>query len=332
MSENKVLVIGSNAFSGIDFIDYLLELGNYKVIGVSRSKEKANFYLTFKKRNLANYKYQQIDLNQDLDKLALLIKTEKPQYVVNFAALVEVGPSWDNPDHWFLTNAVSVTRLAKLLTQFSFIKKYVHISTPEVYGSCENRITEEASYNPSTPYAASKAAGDLSLMTFFKNYNLPVCFVRSTNVYGCGQSLFKIVPRTALYIKMGKKIPLHGGGRAVKSYIHIRDVSKGELEVMLHGKAGDVYHLSPDDQGISICNLIKLICDKMHVKYENVVDIVGERLGQDKAYVIDSKKIRESFNWRPKITLDAGVEETISWVENNYHEMLKDSLDYSHKL
>jgi len=131
--------------------------------------------------------------------------------VINFAALVEVGPSWDNPGHWFQTNAVSVTQLGKLLTNYSFIKKYVHISTPEVYGSCENKITEDANLNPSTPYAASKAAGDLSLFTFVKNYKLPMCMVRSTNVYGCGQSLFKIVPRVALFIKLGKKIPLHWG-------------------------------------------------------------------------------------------------------------------------
>ena len=332
MEKKKVIVIGSNSFSGIDFIDLLLETGKYDVIGISRSEEKPSFFLTFKKRSSDHYRFFQMDLNRDLDQFKKLVEEEKPDYVVNFAALVEVGPSWDKPEDWFTTNAVAVTRLAKLLTEFPFIKKYVHTSTPEVYGSCEDKITEEATLNPSTPYAASKAAGDLSLFTFYKNYNLPLCMVRSTNVYGRGQSLFKIVPRVALYIKMGKKIPLHGGGKAVKSYIHIRDISKGELEIMEHGVPGQIYHLSPEGEGIAICDLIRIMCDKMNVAFEDAVDIVGERLGQDKAYVIDSSKARQAFNWKPEISLEQGIADTIEWVNENYEAMSQHPLDYQHKL
>ncbi|MCH9632018.1 MAG: dTDP-glucose 4,6-dehydratase [Chlamydiae bacterium] len=332
MEKKKVLVIGSNSFSGIDFIDLLLEKGEYQVIGISRSKEKPDFFLTYKRHQCNNYSFHQIDLNNDLDQLANLIADQRPDYVVNFAALVEVGPSWDNPEDWFTTNAVAVTKLAKLLTQFTFIKKYVHISTPEVYGSCEDKITEDAPLNPSTPYAASKAAGDLSLFTFFKNYNLPMCMVRSTNVYGRGQSLFKIVPRVALYLKMGKKIPLHGGGKAVKSYIHIRDISEGQLSIMLDGKPGEIYHLSPNGAGIAICDLIEIICNKMKVKFDDAVDIVGERLGQDKAYVIDSSKAREAFDWQPRVPLEQGVSDVIDWVNENYNEMSEQPLEYNHKL
>ena len=332
MKNTKVLVLGSNAFSGIDFIDLLLEKKCYEVIGISRSPEKKDFFLTYKRHNSSNYSFHQIDLNRDLDRLAELIEREKPEYVINFAALVEVGPSWDNPGHWFQTNAVSVTQLGKLLTNFSFIKKYVHISTPEVYGSCENKITEDANLNPSTPYAASKAAGDLSLFTFVKNYKLPMCMVRSTNVYGCGQSLFKIVPRVALFIKLGKKIPLHGGGKAVKSYIHIRDISEGQLSIMHHGKVGEIYHLSPEGEGIAIRDLIQMICSKMNVEFKDVVDEVGERLGQDKAYVIDSSKARGQLNWAPRISLEKGIEEVVEWVGNHFDEMRKEPLEYNHKL
>lgn len=332
MEKKKVIVIGSNAFSGIDFIDLLLEKGTYDVIGISRSEEKPDFFLTFKKRSNKNYRFFQMDLNQDLDRFKQLVEKERPEYIINFAALVEVGPSWDKPEDWFMTNAVAVTKLAKMLTEFKFIKKYVHISTPEVYGSCEDKITEEATLNPSTPYAASKAAGDLSLFTFYKNYNLPMCMVRSTNVYGRGQSLFKIVPRVALYIKMGKKIPLHGGGKAVKSYIHIRDISNGELEIMLNGVPGEIYHLSPDGEGIAICDLIRMMCEKMNVRFEDAVDIVGERLGQDKAYIIDSSKARKAFNWKPEIGLEQGIKDTIDWVNESYEAMSQYPLDYQHKL
>ncbi len=332
MNKTKVLVIGSNSFSGIDFIDLLLEKKDYDVIGVSRSQEKADYYLRYKRHQSSNYRYFQIDFNKQIDELAKLIETEKPEYVVNFAALSEVGPSWDNPSDWFMTNAVGVTKLAKMLTQFSFIKKYIHISSPEVYGSCEEKITEKAPLNPTTPYAASKAAGDLSLFTFVKNYNFPMCMVRATNVYGRGQPLYKIIPRVVLYIKMGKKISLHGGGTAVKSYINIRDISEGELAIMLHGKVGEIYHLSPDGEGIAVRDLIEMICKKMNVKFEDAVEVVGERLGQDKAYLIDSTKARQAFNWKPKISLEKGIGEVIDWVLENYSEMRNETLEYVHKL
>ncbi|MBM3208632.1 MAG: GDP-mannose 4,6-dehydratase, partial [Chlamydiae bacterium] len=162
----KVLVIGSNSFSGSDFVDLLLENENYKVIGVSRSLEKESLFLPYKKRSSVNFTFHQIDLNKDLQKFSAILNDFEPEYIVNFAAQSEVAPSWENPHHWFQTNAVALTNLANMLKDLPYLKKYVHISSPEVYGTCEGNINEEAPLNPSTPYAASKAAGDLSLFTF----------------------------------------------------------------------------------------------------------------------------------------------------------------------
>ena len=157
-----------------------------------------------------------------------------------------MAPSWANPHHWFQTNVVSLTQLANLLKDKKWLKKYVHISSPEVYGTCQGFIKEETPVNPTTPYAASKAAGDLSLFTFVKNFGLPLVMIRATNVYGAHQQLFKIIPRSSIYIKQGKKTSLQGGGKAVKSFIHVRDVSKGELLAMELGHPGEIYHLFPE--------------------------------------------------------------------------------------
>src|SRR6185436_3682807 len=119
-----------------------------------------------------------------------------------------------------------------------------------------------------------------SMLTFFKQYDFPLCFVRSTNVYGPHQQLFKIIPRTVISLKQNRRIPLHGGGKAVKSYIHIRDISRGELAVMEKGKSGEIYHLSPDE-GISVRNVVELICRRMNKDFTSAVDIVAERPGQD---------------------------------------------------
>ncbi len=326
----KVLVIGSNSFSGSDFVDLLLERGTYTVIGVSRSPEKSALFLPYKKRNLANFRFHQIDLNKDLGALSTLLNEFRPEYIVNFAAQSEVAPSWENPHHWFQTNAVAITQLANLLKDAPYLKRYVHISSPEVYGTCVGNIKEDAPLNPSTPYAASKAAGDLSLFTFAKNFAFPLVMVRATNVYGAHQQLFKIIPRSAIYLKLGKTIELHGGGVAVKSYIHIRDVSTGELAVMEHGRKGEIYHLSPD-QGVAVRDVVQTICKKMNIDFSKATKQVAERLGQDKAYTIDSTKARTELGWSPKISLTEGIAQTATWVANSFDEIAKQPLGYVHK-
>ncbi len=326
----KVLVIGSNSFSGSDFIDLLLERQEYEVIGISRSLEKSSLFLPYKKRDLKNFEFYQIDLNKDLNKLEDILDEFKPEYIVNFAAQSEVAPSWKYPHHWFQTNAVALTLLANLLKDKTYIKRYVHISSPEVYGTCIGRVKETTALNPTTPYAASKAAGDFSLFTFYKNFNFPLVMIRATNVYGAYQQLFKIIPRSIINIKSNKTIDLHGGGKAVKSYIHIRDVSKGELLAMGKGRVGEIYHLSPD-QGIAIKDLVQLICKKMNVDFNKSTRIVEERLGQDNAYVIDSSKARNELGWKSNEQIESGIEEVINWINDNFSKIEKENLEYFHK-
>lgn len=326
----KVLVIGSNSFSGSDFIDLLLENGEYQIIGVSRSPEKHPLFLPYKKRKKDLFQFFQIDLNTDLDKLKEITQEFQPQFVVNFAAQSEVAPSWENPHHWFQTNAVATTKLANMLKDIKSIEKYVHISSPEVYGTCHGNVLETAPLNPSTPYAASKAAADLSLFTFYKNFSFPLILIRATNVYGAHQQLFKIIPRTSIYIKLNKAIELHGGGVAVKSYIHIRDISRGELAVMEKARTGEIYHLSPD-HGVTVKEVVETICNKMHRNFDTAVKIAPERLGQDKAYTIDSTKARTELGWSPQISLNEGIEQTITWVEEHFEEISKQPLSYIHK-
>lgn len=327
----KVLVIGSNSFSGSDFIDLLLSQRDYTVIGVSRSPEKDRFALPYKQNpNLERFSYFQIDLNRNIPLLFKLMDDEKPDYIVNFAAQSEVAPSWQHPEQWFQTNAVAIAALGNYLKDQPWLRRYVHISSPEVYGTCEGVVRENAPLNPSTPYAASKAAGDLMLFTLVKNFDFPMVMIRSTNVYGACQQLFKIIPRSVIYLKTGRIIELHGGGMAVKSYIHIRDVSRGELAAMEEGENGTIYHLSPEE-GISVKAVVNLICSTMNMSYDRHVKAVAERLGQDKAYVIDSSKARKELGWHPQIVFSEGIEKVIDWIDANWDVIRLQSLDYVHK-
>lgn len=326
----KVAVIGSNSFSGSHFVDLLLSKGQYEVYGLSRSDEKKDFYLPYRKRDLSRFKFYKLDLNNDMDKILELFDDEKPEYIVNFASQSMVGQSWDHPDHWYNTNVLSIVKLTNRLKDKEYLKNYVHISTPEVYGNCSGNVKEDAPFNPSTPYAASRAAADVFIQLLIKTYNFKAVFTRAANVYGPGQQLFKIIPRSIVYIKNNKKIPLHGGGEARRSFIHIKDVCEATLKIMEKSKAGEIYHLSTPKLN-SIKNLVEIICKKMNVDFDKSIENVGKRLGLDDAYILDSTKAENEFNWKPKIGIDDGIDEVIKWVNDNFDDISKESLEYEHK-
>lgn len=326
----KVLVIGSNSFSGASFAAWLLEQG-HEVIGTSRSPEPHRAFLPYRWTGKdAGFRFEQVDLNHDLDRLEELMRREKPARVVNFAAQSMVGESWKNPDHWMMTNVVSAVRLHERLRHMDFLERYVHVTTPEVYGSTEGFIKESAPFNPSTPYAVSRAAGDMSLRTYSEAYNFPVVFTRAANVYGPGQQLYRIVPRTILFLLTGRKLELHGGGHSRRSFIHMKDVSDATWRIATRAPAGETYHISTNEI-VTIRQLVEKICGKLGASFADSVQIVGERLGKDAAYMLDSAKLRESLAWQDHVSLDAGLDECIKWAKDNLQELKKQSQSYVHK-
>ena len=328
----KILIIGSNSFSGSAFARHAL-LNNFEVIGVSRSVESNAVFLPHQwldAKQRQCYQFHQKDLNHDLDALLDLISKEKPAYIVNFAAQSMVAESWAQPVDWMMTNVVSTIKFHDQLRKCEFLKKYVHISTPEVYGSCQGLVPTTMHYNPSTPYAVSRAAGDMWLSAIHKNYQFPVVFTRAANVYGPGQQLYRIIPKTILAIKTGKKIPLHGGGHSVRSFIHIQDVADGTLRAMLQATPGDIFHFSTR-RNISIREVVQLICNRMNKKFEAVVDIAEERPGKDAAYLLDSAEFHRKLNWKDVIDLEEGIDQTIAWVEKNIDTLKLLPLEYIHK-
>ena len=326
----KVVVIGSNSFSGSHFINFLLEKTQYGVTGISRSKEKKDFYLPYKEQDSSRFEFYQLDLNNDMQEILKLLDKQEPGYVVNFASQSMVAESWEHPEHWYKTNVLSIVALANSLKERKYIKKFVHISTPEVYGNCKGCIKEDAPMNPSTPYAASRAAGDVFIQLLVKTHNFPAVFTRAANVYGAGQQLFKIIPRSIMYIKKNKKIPLHGGGEAKRSFIHIRDVCDATARIMEQAAPGEIYHISRKEL-YSIKNLVAMICEKMGTSFEAAAEIAGTRLGLDAAYILDSAKAETEFGWKPKITLEEGINEVVQWIEDNWASVSNEPLEYQHQ-
>ena len=327
----KFLVIGSNSFSGSNFVKHLLEKG-HKVLGVSRSEEPHDVFLPYKSllKGQERFLFNQIDLNHDIDQLIELINYHLPSYIVNFAAQGMVAQSWEIPEHWFQTNVVAQVKLHERLRQLEFVKRYVHVTTPEVYGSTEGWIKENFNFAPSSPYAVSRASCDLHLMSFFKAYNFPVVFTRASNVYGPGQQLYRIITRSILFAKTSKKIKLHGGGKSVRSFIHIDDVVKATRKICMQGKPGETYHISTNNT-LSIRKLVEQICSITGTPFEELVEVVGDRLGKDQAYLLDSTKIRETIKWSDQIDLAQGLNDTIAWVDENIETLMSLPDYYIHK-
>lgn len=326
----KALVIGSNSFSGSSFCSYLLDQGT-DVFGVSRSQPPQDVMLPYKwGQKKGEFKFVQIDLNQDLNDLEKLMRQHQFSTVYNFAAQSMVGESWDNPDDWMQTNVVSMARLAQRLRHMDFIDKYVHVTTPEVYGSTDGWIKEDTPFNPSTPYAVSRAAGDMLLKIYQESFDIPVVATRAANVYGPGQQLYRIIPRTIYFLLTGKKLQLHGGGVSTRSFIHMDDVSSATYKIAQSGNIGQTYHISTD-RIISIRALVEMICEMLGQNFADHVDIAQERLGKDSAYWLDSSKLKSELSWTDTIALEKGIEQTTQWIQSNLDQLAKEPTNYVHK-
>ena len=327
---HKVAVIGSNSFSGAHFVDYLLGHSDCEIIGVSRPPRKNTIFLPYDKRNSDRFSLYLMDLNENLSEIISLFDKEKPDVIVNYVAQGEVSSSWRSPEQWFKTNCIGVVALANRLKDRTYLERYVHISTPEVYGSCEKPMAESMTYNPSTPYAASKAAGDLFLFVLFKSLGFPLVMIRSSNVYGAHQQLYRIIPRSIIYMRKGIKVSLQGGGYATRTFIHIRDACDGVYKAIEKGNLGEIYHLSSGDVHM-VRDVVGMISVKMGLDFEQVTEIEEKRLGQDAQYLIDSTKARSELGWTPRISLDEGLDGVIEWVNRDWETIIHQPLEYIYR-
>ena len=327
----KYLVIGSNSFSGSHFIRYLITK-NHSVLGVSRSNEINETFLPYK-WNIENkkFKFYKVNLNTQLSFLLKLIRKFKTKYIINFAAQGMVEQSWLFPEQWYETNLLSQVKLHDQLRKIKTIKKYIHITTPEVYGNTKSWVKENFNFKPSTPYAISRATCDIHLKSFYKNYKFPVIFTRAANVFGPGQQLYRIVPKAMICARLGKKINLHGGGKSKRSFVYIEDVCEALYKILERGKVGETYHISTN-KILTIKDLVKKICSMTLVKFNDLVKVSKERKGKDHAYLLNTSKIRKQLKWRDKTSLEAGMKETLRWIDRELNYLKKISREYEHKI
>lgn len=324
------LVLGSNSFAGSCIVNDLLTK-ECEVIGVSRSNQPHSILSAHASHsNIKLFHFYQLDINHHLDELKKIIYQYKPAYIIDCAGQGMVAESWETPEDWYQTNIVAKVKLHNFLRYCDFLIFYIRISTPEVYGDSNEQTTEDQKFNPSTPYAVSHAAIDMSLLSFYRQYRFPVILTRFANFYGPYQQLYRIIPRTIIYILMRKRLPLHGGGKARRAFIYGDDVANGISSVIQQGITGETYHFS-SGKAVSISSLVHLICQTMEVDYESFIEISADRPGKDALYSMSTIKSEKELQWFPKIDLKDGLNKTIDWIRSNIELIKTLPLQYIHK-
>ena len=313
----KVIVTGGSGFIGSNLIKFLIKK-NYFVINIDNLSYSANPY-NLKTLEKNNYKFFKIDINNK-NKIIKILKKFKPDAIFNLAAETHVDRSIDNPINFINSNIVGVFNLLeairKYLSKSNKKIKLVHISTDEVYGDIKlgKRSNEKFSYNPSSPYSASKASADHLIKSYIRTFKIPAIISNCCNNYGPSQFPEKLIPKLIYNIINNKPLPIYGRGKNSREWIHVDDHCEALLKIYKNGKIGESYNVGTN-QNIKNINLAKKLLNIYESKSK--IKFVKDRPGHDFRYALDSKKIRKELKWKPKISLDKGLKETFGWYLGN---------------
>lgn len=323
----KYVVLGGGGSFGIHAAFYLLRHANpEKVIGIGRNPLRPGaFSLGIDKE--PGYEYHARHVTYELDLLMEVLDREKPEVIINFAAQGEGAVSWKNSWRFFETNCVGLTRLCEELMKRDYLERFIQIGTSEMYGSVSHAVTEDEPIKPSSPYASSKVAFDMYLQSVHKFLKFPMNVIRPSNAYCPGQLLHRVIPKAVVLGLKGEKLPLHGGGKAEKSYIHARDLARAIHLVAEKAPLGTIYNCGPKEP-TSIRRVVELTANALGLPFEDLCVVTEDRLGQDSRYWLDSTAIKTAVGWEPQIGWQEGLAEMVEWGKSNFDELSGWSTDY----
>ena len=311
MSKTYMILGGGGSF-GIHTAFYLLEHANPKrVVGVGRNLLRPEpFSLGIEREQ--GYEYHAYHLTYELDLLLELMDKVKPEIIVNYAAQGEGAVSWKNSWRFFETNSMALARLCEELMKRDWLERFIQIGTSEMYGSVSHAAKEDEPIKPTSPYAASKVAFDMHLESVHKYLKFPMNVIRPSNAYCPGQLLHRVVPKAIICGLTGQKLPLQGGGRAEKSYIHARDLGRAIHLVVEKAPLGKIYNAGPAEP-TSIRKVVELCAEALGMPFEQLCETAPDRLGQDSRYWLDSSAIKRDVGWTPQVGWKEGLAEMVEW-------------------
>ncbi len=319
----KIIVTGGSGFIGSNLVNFLIKK-RFFVINLDKLTYSSNRYKN-NLRNNQNYKLIKVDLINK-NKLISIIKKYKPKVIFNLAAETHVDRSIDGPKNFIHTN---INGTFNLLESLRFLQKkrinpkLVHISTDEVYGDLKKneRSDENFKYEPSSPYSASKASADHLVKSYIRTYKLKAVISNCCNNYGPYQFPEKLIPKMISNIFSNKELPIYAKGENSREWIHVNDHCEALFKLYLKGKNGESYNVGTGKnfKNIELVRKILKICKDMNLKIGNKTKIkfVKDRPGHDFRYALNSKKILNRLRWKPKISFNKGLRDTVIWYLEN---------------
>lgn len=329
MTGRTYAVLGGGGSFGIQTAIYLLDQASpNRVVGIGRNPLRSDaFSLGIGSRE--RYEYRALHVTHELDLLLEYLDSVRPDVIINYAAQGEGAVSWKHSWRFFETNSMALARLTEELMKRDYIDRFIQIGTSEMYGSVEHATNEDEPIKPSSPYAASKVAFDMYLQSMHRFKGLRMNIVRPSNCYCPGQLLHRIIPKTIWCALTGNKLPLHGGGRAEKSYLHARDLGRALHLLAESGNStiGNIYNVGPENP-TSIREVVERTARALGVRFEDLCEVTEDRLGQDSRYWLDSTRVRNDLGWKPEISWDEGLGEMVEWGIKNRDEICRTPTEY----
>ena len=316
----KVLVTGGLGFIGSNLIELLIKR-NFGVINIDKITYSSNFYNTKEFKKQKNYKFIKCDIGSR--KLKKIIFKYKPVCIFNLAAETHVDRSIDNPEDFIQSNIVGLYKLLEIFRNYSKQNnsKLIHISTDEVYGDISvGRTSEKYPYQPSSPYAASKAASDHLVSSYVRTYKIPAIVTNCSNNYGPKQHPEKLIPKLIYNIINNKPLPIYGNGTNSREWIYVKDHCEALIKIFKKGKIGEFYNIGSNKNlnNLQVTKELLKVSNKIINLGKNVkISFIKDRPGHDKRYALNSNKIKKSLGWYPKTNFKDGIKLTFDWYFKN---------------
>ncbi len=324
----KYCLLGGAGVFAIHTAKYLLEQKDTElVLCIGRNTVKNTAFTLDIGKNDKRYIFKPCHIVYEQDFLFEYFDFYKPDFVINFAALA-YATSWDKSFRYYDTNVTSVSKICEFLSKKNYLKKFLQVGTSELYGSVNKPVNENYPINPTSPYSISKLAADMHLETMFKVKNFPMNIIRPSNGYGPGQLLYRIIPKCAYMILKGHKFPLEGGGKVKKSFMHCRDIARAIYLILHKGKLGEIYNAGVE-KPISMKEIVEKVVLCLDKKYIDVVEETKGRIGEDAQYWLDSSKLFNETGWKPQISIDEGIKDTVNWVKENINKFENENLEFN---
>ena len=331
------IITGGLGFIGSNLIKILAK-NNYFIINIDKVSYASNFKNI--PSNIKNYKFYKLDINLK-DKFIDILKKYQPEKIFNLAAETHVDRSIENPKNFIKANITGVFSILEALRQYKKFNnkkiRLIHISTDEVYGDIKlgKKSLETDRYNPSSPYAASKASSDLLIYSYIRTYKIPAIITNCCNNYGPGQFPEKLIPTIIYNLIKNNNIPIYGRGKNIREWIYVDDHCDALIKVSEQGILGEQYNIGSGvklnniEVAKKIISLFKTINNKL---CKSKIIFVKDRPGHDVCYYLNSSKIKKKTKWKPKNSFDIGIKKTIEWYIEKFDRSFFNKKNYGKRI